>query len=120
GEAEAGFLSTGGGTHATRGACQACGGRRQQGGADATGPTSAWEPGAPRSHALVLAWSRLARGPAPRAASGRAARGALAQRRLGAPPPEGPRRVRANTVHAISWGLRRSRDVSTLNTRRGQ
>src|SRR5215813_10788365 len=82
---------------------------RQQCGADASGPPSSCEPGATRSQALVLEWSRLSRGQAQRAESLGSARGALAQLRLVATPPDGPRRVRAKIVHSISWGLRRSR-----------
>src|SRR5215510_4084446 len=81
---------------------------RQQGGADAAGPPSSCEPRSPRSEALVLALSRLARGQAQRAESLRSARVVLAQLRLVATPPDGPRRVRAKIVNSISWGLRRS------------
>src|SRR5215475_7826790 len=81
---------------------------RQQGGADAAGPPASCEPRSPRSEALVLALSRLARGQAQRAESLRSARVALTQLRLVATPPDGPRRVRAKIVNSISWGLRRS------------
>src|SRR2546429_8746117 len=84
---------------------------RQQCGADASGPPSSCEPGAPRSQALVLELSRLSRGQAQREESLRSARIELAQRRLVATPPDGPRRVRAKVVNSISWGLRRSRHI---------
>src|SRR5215471_208495 len=81
---------------------------RQQCGADASGPPASYEPGAARSQAFVLELSRLSRGQAQRAESLRSARVALAQLRLVATPPDGPRRVRAKIVNSISWGLRRS------------
>src|SRR4029450_978912 len=81
---------------------------RQQCGADASGPPSACEPGAPRSEALVLELSCLSRGQAQREKSLRSARVALAQLPLVATPPDGPRRGRAKIVNSISWGLRRS------------
>src|ERR687888_201773 len=81
---------------------------RQQRGADASGPPSACESGSPRSEALVLELSRLSRGQAQREKSLRSARVALAQFRLVATPPDGPRRVRAKVVNSITWGLRRS------------
>src|SRR5215510_11860250 len=84
---------------------------RQQCGADASGPPSSCEPGATRSQALVLELSRLSRRQTQREASLRAARVALAQRRLVATPPDGPRRVRAKIVNSISWGLRRSQNA---------
>src|SRR5262245_9893889 len=83
---------------------------RQQCGAKASGPSSSCEPGAPRSQALVLELPRLSRGQTQRAESVRAARVALAQLRLVATPPDGPRRVRAKIVNSTSWGLRRSRE----------
>src|SRR5215813_7490080 len=82
---------------------------RQQCGADASGPPSSCEPGSPRSQALILELSRLSRGQAQREKSLRSARGALAQLRLVATPPDGPRRVSAQVVNSITWGLRRSR-----------
>src|SRR5215470_9115142 len=81
---------------------------RQQCGADASGPPASYEPGSARSQAFVLELSRLSRGQAQRAESLRSARVALAQLRLVATPPDGPRRVRAKIVNSISWGLRRS------------
>src|SRR5215510_1526382 len=81
---------------------------RQQCGADASGPASSHEPGATRSQALVLELSCLSRRQAQREAPLRAARIELAQLRLVATPPDGPRRVRAKIVHSISGGLRRS------------
>jgi len=80
----------------------------QQCGADASGPPSACEPGAPRSQALVLELSCLSRGQAQREESLRSARVALAQLKLVATPPDGPRRVGAKIVNSISCGLRRS------------
>src|SRR6266545_4873646 len=91
---------------ATRGAGQECGRRRQQWGADASGPPPSYEPGSPRSQALGLELSRLSRGQAQRAESLRSARGALAQIKVVATPPDGPRRVRAKIVNSISWSLR--------------
>src|SRR5215467_12250673 len=82
---------------------------RQQCGADASGPPASYEPGAARSQAFVLELSRLSRGQAQRAESLRSARVALAQLRLVATPPDGPRRVRAKIVNSTSGGLRRSR-----------
>src|SRR5215813_12493991 len=81
---------------------------RQQCGADASGPPSSCEPGSPRSQALILELSRLSRGQAQREKSLRSARVALAQLRLVATPPDGPRRVSAKVVNSITWGLRRS------------
>src|SRR5262245_40522328 len=82
---------------------------RQQCGADASGPPSSCKPGATRSQALVLELPRLSRGQTQREASLRSAWVELAQFRLVATPPDGPRRVRAKIVNSISWGLRRSR-----------
>src|SRR5215471_921876 len=90
---------------------------RQQCSADASGPPSSCEPGAPRSQALVLELSRLSRRQAQRAESVRSARIALAQRRLVATPPDGPRRVRAKIVNSRSWGLRRSLNHLRILTR---
>src|SRR4029434_10498678 len=75
---------------------------RQQCGSDASRSPSSCEPGAPRSQALVLELSRLSRGQAQRAESVRAARVALAQLRLVATPPDGPRRVSAKIVNSIT------------------
>src|SRR5215471_4694404 len=86
---------------------------RQQCGADASGPPSSCEPGSPRSQALILELSRLSRGQAQREKSLRSARVALAQLRLVATPPDGPRRVSAKVVNSITWGLRRSRGIDT-------
>src|SRR5438105_14011245 len=86
---------------------------RQQCGADASGPPSSCEPGAPRSQALVLELSRLSRGQAQREESLRSAGVALAQLKLVATSPDGPRRVRAKMVNSISWGLRRSHSEYT-------
>src|SRR5215470_3038671 len=81
---------------------------RQQCGADASGPPASYEPGSARSQAFVLELSRLSRGQAQRAESLRSARVALAQIKLVATPPDGPRRVRAKIVNSRSSGLRRS------------
>src|SRR5215470_13695654 len=81
---------------------------RQQCGADASGPPASYEPGSARSQAFVLELTRLSRGQTQRAESLRSARVALAQLRLVATPPDGPRRVRAKIVNSTSGGLRRS------------
>src|SRR5215471_9804452 len=84
----------------------------QQCGADASGPPSACEPGSARSQALVLELSSLPRGQAQREESICSARIALAQIKLVAAPPDGPRRVGAKIVNSISCGLRRSQSLS--------
>src|SRR5215470_10606325 len=95
---------------------------RQQCGADASGPPASYEPGSARSEALVLELSRLSRGQAQRAESLRSARLALAQRRLVATPPDGPRRVSAKIVNRnqdlTSTGVYRTR-VYRLRNRGG-
>src|SRR6266480_7775953 len=91
---------------------------RQQCGADASGPPPSCEPGSPRSQALVLELSRLSRGQAQREDSLRSAWLELAQLKLVATPPDGPRRVGAKIVNSISWGLRRSPKSTHIPHRR--
>src|SRR5215216_997190 len=87
---------------------------RQQCGADASGPPSSCEPGAPRSQALVLELSRLSRGQAQRAESLQSARVALAQLKLVGTPPDGPSRGRAKIVNSTTCSVRRSLQGDTV------
>src|ERR687896_2658016 len=80
----------------------------QQCGTDASGPPSSCESGPARSQALILELPCFSRGQAQREESLRSAWVEVAQLRLVAAPPDGPRRVGAKIVNSTSWSMRRS------------